>query len=128
MACLHKYDKNIQGKLQEEDKVTVMENLKFVEEQLKWKKFFGGEKIGFLDILFGWLNLASVIEEVAGVKLIDGDNFPLLKAWMELFSDVPVIKESWPDQEKLIIKYQLRREKILASAAAKWAICAGTQH
>lgn len=108
------------GKEQEKAKVPVMENLKFVEELLKGKKYFGGEKIGFLDIAFGWLaNLVSVVEEVAGVQLIDEENFPLLKAWMELFSDVPVIKESWPDQEKLIIKYQLRREGYLASSAAK---------
>lgn len=62
----------------------------------------------------------------SGVKLIDEDNFLLLKAWMELISDVPVTKESWPDQEKLIIKYQLRCEGILAFAAAKWPICAET--
>ncbi|KAM7512257.1 hypothetical protein LguiB_011132 [Lonicera macranthoides] len=109
-----------QGKEQEEVKVPVMENLKFVDEQLKGKKYFGGEKIGFLDIVFGWLaNMASVVEEVAGVQLIDEENFPLLKAWMELFSDTPVIKESWPDREKLIIKYQLRREGYLASSVAK---------
>lgn len=44
-----------QGKEQEETKVSAVENLKFVEEQLIGKKFFGGEKIGLLDIAFGWL-------------------------------------------------------------------------
>ncbi|THG21537.1 hypothetical protein TEA_029088 [Camellia sinensis var. sinensis] len=97
----------------------VMENLKYIEEQLKGNKFFGGETIGYTDIAFGWTaNLLSVFEEVTGIKLLDEEKFPLLSAWMRNFSDVPVIKENWPPRDKLVIKYQATREKYLAAAAA----------
>ncbi|CAL5331014.1 unnamed protein product [Camellia sinensis] len=107
-----------QGKEQEEAIPQVMENLKYIEEQLKGNKFFGGETIGYTDIAFGWIaNLLSVFEEVTGIKLLDEEKFPLLSAWMRNFSDVPVIKENWPPRDKLVIKFQATREKYLAAAA-----------
>ncbi|CAL5382398.1 unnamed protein product [Camellia sinensis] len=107
------------GKEQEEAIPQVMENLKYIEEQLKGNKFFGGETIGYTDIAFGWTaNLLSVFEEVTGIKLLDEEKFPLLSAWMRNFSDVPVIKENWPPRDKLVIKFQATREKYLAAAAA----------
>ncbi|KAI8027768.1 hypothetical protein LOK49_LG02G01144 [Camellia lanceoleosa] len=108
-----------QGKEQEEAIPQVMENLKYIEEQLKGNKFFAGETIGYTDIAFGWTaNLLSVCEEVTGIKLLDEEKFPLLSAWTQNFSDVPVIKENWPPRDKLVIKYQAIREKYLAAAAA----------
>ncbi|CAL5331009.1 unnamed protein product [Camellia sinensis] len=107
------------GKEQEEAIPHVTENLKYIEEQLKGNKFFGGETIGYTDIAFGWTaNLLSVFEEVTGIKLLDEEKFPLLSAWMRNFSDVPVIKENWPPSDKLVIKFQATREKYLAAAAA----------
>ncbi|CAK9173914.1 unnamed protein product [Ilex paraguariensis] len=68
-----------QGTEQEETIVPVVENLKLVEEQLKGKIFFGGEKIGFMDLAFGWIaNFISVLQEVTTLKVIDSDKFPLL--------------------------------------------------
>ncbi|CAL5380827.1 unnamed protein product [Camellia sinensis] len=106
------------GKEQEEAIPQVMENLKYIEEQLKGNKFFGGETIAYTDIAFGWTaNLLSVFEEVTGIKLLDEEKFPLLSAWMRNFSDVPVIKENWPPRDKLVIKFQATRQKYLAAAA-----------
>ena len=98
----------------------VIENLKHVEKQLKGKKFFGGDTIGFLDLALGWTaNLMCVAEEVTGIKLLDAETFPQLSAWIDNFSDVPVIKENWPPHDKLVLKFQATREKHLAEAAAK---------
>ncbi|XP_059651014.1 glutathione transferase GST 23-like [Cornus florida] len=109
-----------QGKEQEEAIAPAIENLKFLEEELKGKKFFGGESIGFLDLTLGWMaNLVSVLEEVTGLKLIDEENFPLLSAWMENFSDHPIIEENWPPHDKLVTKFQAIREAYLAAAAPK---------
>ncbi|EEF38365.1 glutathione s-transferase, putative [Ricinus communis] len=94
------------GKEQEDAIPEALENLKILEEELRGKKFFGGEKIGFVDLAFGWLaNTLSVLEEVVGLKLIDEMKFPLLAGWMIEFSDSPVIKESWPPRDVLISLY-----------------------
>ncbi|XP_057499807.1 glutathione transferase GST 23-like [Actinidia eriantha] len=109
-----------QGKEQEEGVLVVIENLKHIEKQLKGKKFFGGDTIGFLDLALGWTaNLVCVYEEVTGIKFLDAETFPQLSAWIENFSDVPVIKENWPPRDKLVLKFQAFREKCLAEAAAK---------
>ncbi|KAK3009137.1 hypothetical protein RJ639_013914, partial [Escallonia herrerae] len=109
-----------QGKEQEEATATAMENLKLLEEQLKGKKFFGGETIGYLDIAVGWMaNLVSILEEVVGLKVIDEEKNPLLSTWMQDFSDVPVIKENWPPREELITKFHVMRETYLTAAAKK---------
>nr|GMD71700.1 probable glutathione S-transferase [Ipomoea batatas] len=56
-------------KEQEEGVVEALDNLKLIEEQLSGKKFFGGDNIGFLDIVLGWLaNLPSVFEEITGLN------------------------------------------------------------
>ncbi|XP_074380614.1 glutathione transferase GST 23-like [Apium graveolens] len=95
------------GKEKEEARVLTPENLKLVEEQLEGKKFFGGEKIGYLDLVFGWMAyLINVLEEVDGTTLINKEKYPRLSEWMEIFYEIPVFKESWPDREKLIAKYK----------------------
>ncbi|XP_059649040.1 probable glutathione S-transferase [Cornus florida] len=97
-----------QGKEQEEATAAFMENLKFIEEVLRGKIFFGGETIGFLDLALGWMaNLVSVFEEVIGFKLVDSETFPLIFSWMQSFSDVPIIRDNWPPRDKLITRYQV---------------------
>ncbi|KAK6919838.1 Glutathione S-transferase, N-terminal [Dillenia turbinata] len=75
-----------EGKAQEELLGQAMENLKFLEEQLEGKVFFGGEKIGLVDIALGWIaNLTCMLEEISGLKLITQEKFPLLFGWMQNF-------------------------------------------
>ncbi|KAK9911473.1 hypothetical protein M0R45_035381 [Rubus argutus] len=105
---------NSEGKEQEECIVKAKENLKYLEEELKGKKFFGGERIGFADIALGWLaDYEGVFEEVASMKLIAEDEFPLLSEWKRTFADAPIIKENWPPRDKLVIKFQAIREASL---------------
>ncbi|KAL8469786.1 hypothetical protein ACS0TY_019812 [Phlomoides rotata] len=107
-----------QGKDQEEAMAQAAGNLKYLEEQLKGKKFFGGESIGYLDIAFGWMaNLISILEEIADLKLIDAETFPCLSAWMNNFADDPVIKECWPPRDKMIEKFKAMREPYLKQGA-----------
>lgn len=103
-----------EGKEQEEGIVKAKESLKYLEEELKGKKFFGGEKIGFADIALGWLaHHENVFEEVSGMTLIAEDEFPLLSEWQKTFADAPVIKENWPPRDKLVTKFQAIREQSL---------------
>ncbi|GMI64988.1 glutathione S-transferase tau 7, GLUTATHIONE S-TRANSFERASE 25 [Hibiscus trionum] len=100
-----------EGKDREEAMAGSVENLNFVEEELKGKKFFGGEKIGLADLVLGWLaNLIGIFEEVAGLKIVD-ERYPLLLAWMKEFSQHPVTKDTWPPHDKMIIRYQAFYDK-----------------
>ncbi|XVF56688.1 hypothetical protein PTKIN_Ptkin06aG0140800 [Pterospermum kingtungense] len=101
-----------EGKEREEAIAAAVENLKFVEEELKGKKFFGGEKIGLADLAFGWLAyLICVFDEVTGFKIVD-ERYPLLLAWMQEFSQLPIAKDNCPPHDKLVIKYQALYEKL----------------
>ncbi|KDP39591.1 hypothetical protein JCGZ_02611 [Jatropha curcas] len=94
------------GKEQEEASAKATENLKYLEEALTGKRFFGGEKIGFLDIALGWLaNVVPVVEEIVGFKVIDKQGFPLLSTWMQEFKSTPEIKESLPPHDKLVTRF-----------------------
>ncbi|XP_057998323.1 probable glutathione S-transferase [Hevea brasiliensis] len=109
-----------QGKEQEEAIVSTIENLKYLEEELKGKKFFGGETIGLVDIALGWLACHfNVVEEIIGVKLIEQQKFPLLVAWMQEFSNIPTIQESWPPRDKLFDRYASFRKAALGEHTPK---------
>lgn len=102
------------GKGHEEKKdalVPAVQNLELMEEQLKDKKFFGGENIGYVDIVLGWMAyLLDVFEEVIDMKLFDASKFPLLSGWMKNFHDAPAIKQHLPPRDKLVTKFQLLHE------------------
>lgn len=103
-----------QGKEREEAFDQVFENLKFLEEELQGKRFFGGEKIGFADLALGWIaERVCVLEEIIGVKIVEEEKFPRVSAWMQEFVKVPIIKESLPPHEKLVTKYAASERNFL---------------
>ncbi|CAL9000148.1 unnamed protein product [Prunus brigantina] len=108
------------GEEQEKFKKESLEVLKTTEEHagtLGKKKFFGGDNIGIVDIAFGGIaHWVGVIEDVVGVKLFEAQVFPRLHAWIENFKQVPAIKESFPDRDKLVVLYKQMRENLLASS------------
>ncbi|OMP02857.1 hypothetical protein CCACVL1_02680, partial [Corchorus capsularis] len=62
--------------------------LQLLEEMLKGKKFFGGEKVGFLDIAFGWITIwLGAIEEVAALDFFNPYQYPLLHIWSNKFKE-----------------------------------------
>ncbi|XP_024983521.1 probable glutathione S-transferase isoform X2 [Cynara cardunculus var. scolymus] len=107
----------------EEAKGLALQNLDIIEKQLIGKKFFSGATFGFLDLAFGWIaNYLGIFEETGGIKLLDKERFPLILEWKENFSNIPEIKENWPDREKLVTKFRLMREYYISVAAAKRTI------
>ena len=82
--------------------------LKIMEEQgLREKKFFGGDRIGIVDIAFGTIaHWFGVIEEIIEVKVLEAHALPRLHAWKENFEEVPIIKENLPDQDKILFFFK----------------------
>ncbi|KAF6135830.1 hypothetical protein GIB67_028149 [Kingdonia uniflora] len=95
-----------------------LEVLKILEEHgLGAKKFFGGETIGLMDMTLGWMAYwISILEEIAGVKLLEEHKFPRLFKWIKNFKEFPIIKENLPDYDKTLARFKGHREKIVGAA------------
>ncbi|XP_060670974.1 glutathione transferase GST 23-like [Ziziphus jujuba] len=92
-----------EGEEKEKTIVSVKESIVFLEKQLEGRKFFGGEKIGYLDLVLGWiLHWTGVMEEVGDMKLLEKDNFTLIHEWSQNFTHIPIIKECLPPRENLL--------------------------
>ncbi|KAI9094764.1 hypothetical protein K1719_026570 [Acacia pycnantha] len=68
--CSHGEDKENAAKV-------VREEIEKIEELIKGQKFFGGENIGYLDIVFGWMSYwLPIWEEVGNMKILDSFKCP----------------------------------------------------
>lgn len=84
-------------------------NLKIIENELKDKRFFGGDTIGVVDIVANFLGFwLKAIEEAAGFELVTEEKFPILYKWMNEFVSFGVIKENLPPRDKLLAAFQAR--------------------
>lgn len=104
MQCMGVIIRTFLTEGEEKDKVVkeARENLKSLEGALEGKKFFGGETIGYLEIAAGWIRpWTQIVEEIAGVKVMDAETMPLLNTWFDNFLQVPAVKECIPPRDKL---------------------------
>ncbi|KAA8548811.1 hypothetical protein F0562_000495 [Nyssa sinensis] len=86
-----------------------IEDLEKIEGELKGKKFFGGETIGYLDLAMGWISyMLPVWEEVGCSTILDPKKFPSITAWTEKFLSHPVIKENLPPRDKMVVWFEKR--------------------
>ncbi|NP_001311811.1 probable glutathione S-transferase [Nicotiana tabacum] len=107
------------GEEQEKDKEEVCEMLKVLDNELKDKKFFVGDKFGFADIAANlvafWL---GVFEEASGVVLVTSEKFPNFCKWRGEYINCSQIKESLPPRDELLAFYRSRCQAAAASASA----------
>ncbi|KAI6674237.1 hypothetical protein NL676_002143 [Syzygium grande] len=99
---------------------TAIESFAYLEKQIEGKKFFGGEKIGYLDLVAGWIPFfLGVLEEAGGMKIYDAERFPSLHEWAQNFSEIPLIKECVPPRDMLLDNMTARLSNLRSLAANK---------
>ncbi|TKY65944.1 glutathione S-transferase [Spatholobus suberectus] len=93
-----------------------LEALQFLENELKNRKFFGGEEVGLVDIaaviIAFWI---PIIQEIAGLELLTSEKFPKLYKWSQEFVNHPVVKESLPPRDPVFAFLKRRYESLSAS-------------
>ncbi|XP_068638048.1 glutathione transferase GST 23-like [Aristolochia californica] len=105
------------GEDQEKAIKEVQESMKVFERGLHGKRFFGGESIGFVDIIAGWFAYwVPLNEEVLGKTLVDERDLPELKRWFQDFLDTDWVKAILPPRDKLLAHLQGYREKFTSSS------------
>ncbi|KAK4730539.1 hypothetical protein R3W88_023527 [Solanum pinnatisectum] len=104
----------LKGEEQEKAKEEVFEMLKILDNELKDKKYFVGDKFGFVDIVANagalWL---GVLEEVSGVVLVTSEKFPNFCAWRDEYCTQN--KEYLPSRDELLVRYQAYIQPVDAS-------------
>ncbi|KAK9116933.1 hypothetical protein Sjap_015880 [Stephania japonica] len=81
--------------------------LELLEEALKdcgkGGAFYGGERIGYVDIAFGsYVGWVRAVESMGEVTLLDEERLPGLVGWTERFCSHEAVKDVMPETEKLI--------------------------
>lgn len=97
------------GVEQEQATKDTEEALKTLENELKGKKFFGGETIGLADITANFLGLwLGVLEEVCGIKLVTQEKYPRLHEWINKYVEFEftIMKNSLPTRPTLLSLFQ----------------------
>ncbi|KAG1338858.1 glutathione transferase GST 23 [Cocos nucifera] len=102
---------------EKENAIKYLEDIvRVLDEELKGKRFFGGENIGFSDLVLGWMAFwLPVAEEVASFEVLDSEKFPWFASWTDNFLQVPVIKENLPPRDKTVEFFQNYRQQRLAA-------------
>ncbi|XVF06825.1 hypothetical protein REPUB_Repub06bG0084100 [Reevesia pubescens] len=105
-------------KLMEEEVKQAMDAIEILDREMKGKKFFGGETIGFIDIVLSVItNWMEAIEEVLGIKICDSKNHPFINQWKKNFVELPIIKQNLPPKHRLLRFYQRYRQSKVAAAS-----------
>ncbi|KAL5542270.1 hypothetical protein UlMin_009983 [Ulmus minor] len=98
-----------------------IESLEILEgEAKKIQNFFGGDRIGYLDIAMGWIGYwLPVWEQVGCMSILDPLKFPATSAWAKRFISHPLIKHNLPPREEMLVYFD-KRSKELSSISQGW--------
>ncbi|TKY65948.1 glutathione S-transferase [Spatholobus suberectus] len=93
-----------------------LEALQFLENEIKDKKFFGGEEFGLVDIAAVFIAFwIPIIQEIARLQLFTREKFPKLYKGSQEFMNHPVVKEVLPPRDPLFAFFKARYESLAAS-------------
>lgn len=95
-----------QGKEKEEAIAEVCEALKTLEDELKGKRLFGGDTLGFVDIVANFVAYwIPAIEEgfgFDGALSSEMEKLPNLRRWCNEFVEHTIVKHTLPPKQHLI--------------------------
>ncbi|CAL4952709.1 unnamed protein product [Urochloa decumbens] len=95
------------------------ENLALLEAQLKGRRFFGGDTIGFLDIAAcGLARWVGVMEEITGVTFLNDKELPAFCRWANDYVNDETVKQCLRSRDDLLAYFSERKEMYLARARA----------
>ncbi|XP_057743173.1 probable glutathione S-transferase [Arachis stenosperma] len=91
----------------------VSEILKTLENELKDKLFFGGDALGFVDIVGVFLAFwFPILHQVVGLpQLVAIENFPKLYDWSQRLLDLNVVKETLPPKEDIFAAFSANLQR-----------------
>ncbi|CAL4915220.1 unnamed protein product [Urochloa decumbens] len=119
--------KDGRGKTEEEKAEGAKETFAAVEtlegafkECSKGKFFFGGDNVGYLDIVLGALVAWMCTAEVRhGIKFFDASRSPLLEKWVDRFGRLDEVVAILPDIDRLVVHAKMREAEVAAAASNK---------
>lgn len=92
---------------EEKAKEEVIELLRFLDKEIKGKKFFGGDNIGFVDITANFIAYwFPIVAEIVGLQILTEDKFPDLCKWANEYCNSSFVKENLPDKDKLFAGFK----------------------
>ncbi|KAL2336523.1 hypothetical protein Fmac_010969 [Flemingia macrophylla] len=93
-----------------------MKALQFLENEIKDKKFFGGEEIGLVDIAAVFIAFwIPIVQEIGDLDLLTSQKFPKLYNWSQELVNHPAVKESLPPRDPIFAYFKVRYENLSAS-------------
>ncbi|CAL4959452.1 unnamed protein product [Urochloa decumbens] len=102
----------VEGEAREKFEKEGLEQLSILEEQLEGKKFFGGDRPGYLDVAASALGpWSSVIQEVMGVTVVREDEHPAIVQWAKDYCSHEDLKPCIPDRDKLLAYFTKNLER-----------------
>ncbi|KAM0873657.1 hypothetical protein ACQ4PT_037944 [Festuca glaucescens] len=67
------------------------------------KPYFGGDDVGFLDIVVGsYIGWFGAAERIAGLRVLDEASTPRLAAWAARFCAHDAVRDLMPDADRLV--------------------------
>ncbi|XP_049407161.1 probable glutathione S-transferase isoform X2 [Solanum stenotomum] len=104
--CLEAVGKALWCKGEEQEKSIqeeAYEMLKIIDNELKDKKFFSGDKIGFVDVAANYIPFwVEIVEEATGNVLITSEKFPNLCSWIDEYLKCSEVQENLPDRDMML--------------------------
>ncbi|XP_050372286.1 probable glutathione S-transferase [Argentina anserina] len=120
MRPIHRAYISAIGEEREKAAKQFQEVLKVLEDQyLRDQKFFGGETVGMVDLVYGMLAYwFDCMGEAVGVKVVEPSILPGLHAWVSNMKQESVIKDNLPHPGKMLAYYKTMREKLVLARSS----------